>query len=199
MPRIEHPFFESTLVMQRLASNPLPNTSNEYIDRSLTILGTKTEELSNSTLTKDAFDAAQDVQDKGVRREFKQQRIFMERRFDEVNQRFAEVHQRFADVDQRFADVDQRFGQVDQRFGEVGQRFDKLDDRMDKFDERLSQIEAREYNASLRSSWQSIQPVGVFDPLADPGDRFRMPEYFPNKVIKFWHLQRPRHREYSAA
>jgi hypothetical protein len=54
-------------------------------------------------------------------------------------------------------------------------RFEKMDDRLDKIDERFSNMEARMLNARATSRWHDIFPVGVFDPLAEAGSRFRMP------------------------
>jgi hypothetical protein len=50
-----------------------------------------------------------------------------------------------------------------------------MDGRLDKIDERFSNMEARMLNARATSGWHGIYPMGVFDPLAEAGSRFRMP------------------------
>jgi len=76
-------------------------------------------------------------------------------------------------------------------FKNVHERLQNMDDRIDKFEDRFGNFEGKMSNSGATNSWHDIHPVGALNPLADAGSRFQMPEYFPNKVAKFWRLQRP--------
>ena len=137
---------------------------------------------------------SQELQDENIKLEFKkvyglfdEQRSYMDGRFDEQR----------SYMDGRFKKVDERFDKVDERLGKVDQRFDRIEDRQDRFQESLDQLTAMSFNSKATRSWSNIHAIGVFDPLAQPGSRYRMPQYFPNKVAKFWHLQRPSNRKIS--
>ena len=49
-------------------------------------------------------------------------------------------------------------------------------------------------NSRAASSWHYIVPIRVLNPLAE-----KEPPSFPDKVVKFWRIQRPRnqHQEES--
>ena len=149
------------------------------------------------------LERSQEQQDKGIRLEFKNvhrrlddQRTYMDGRFDEMDRRFERIDEKF---DEQRAYMDKRFERIDERFEKMDERSAKMEDRADKFDEQFHELKAMVLNAHATGAWNDIQPVGLFDPLAQPGSRYIMPTYFPNKIAKFWHLKRPRNREYRAA
>lgn len=165
---------------------------------------------------KDEFQARTTLQEKAIRVEFEQQRIqtdrgfaeqreYMDERFDDVDGKFDEqrkyMDRRFDDVDEKFDSqrkyMDGRFEVIDRRFEQVNNRFEKVDERFDRLEGRFDQMEGRFHNSMLGSAWEEIYPIGMFNPLAEPGNRFRMPKYFPNRVVKFWRLKRPRQRKSS--
>jgi DNA anti-recombination protein RmuC len=167
MATLEYRFTRSTPVLRDLArtrsvaTSPLLTSSSErtekanpfeFIDGSLGLLAD-----------------LQKTQDNDLRREFKQQRDFINEKFEreqyengrrdqavderftkikeklenfkqEVGQRFEEVGQRFEEVGQRFEEVGQRFEEVGQRFEEVGQRFDRVEQR---FEQRFEEVGQR--------------------------------------------------------
>ena len=75
---------------------------------------------------------------------------------------------------------------VDGRFEE--QR-SYMDDRFQQVDDRFQQVEALMINSKAASSWHDIVPIRVLNPHAE-----KEPPNFPNKVVKFWRLQRPRNQ-----
>jgi hypothetical protein len=116
-------------------------------------------------------------------------RVYMDKRFELMDGRFEEqrsyVDDRFQQVDDRFQQVDDRFQQVDDRFQQVDDRFQQVDDRFQQVDDRFQQVEALMMNSKAASSWHDIVPIRVRNSLTEPPN-------FPNKVIKFWRLQRLR-------
>ena len=88
---------------------------------------------------------------------------------------------------------------MDQRFDEqrsyMDGRFSSIDERFARIDERFGENEAFSTNCMANSSWHDISPIGVFDISEGPSGRYRKPVDFPNKVAKFWHLQRSRNRK----
>ena len=84
--------------------------------------------------------------------------------------------------------TDHRFQQVDDRFQQVDDRFQQVDDRFQQVDDRFQQVEALMMNSRAASSWHDIVPIRV---LNHPGQE---PPNFPDKVVKFWRLQRPRNQ-----
>jgi len=218
MSQSEYAFPRSRVILQQLARNgqqsppPQNGSAHEYLDSSLAI-------RARTSVTKDDFEARHDLQAKGIRLEFENQRKYVDRRFDElvtkeqfeqqrtyitkfqenVNQRFGDVDQRFRDIDQRFRDIDQRFDEVDQRFGDIDQRFDEVDQRfeqvystLDEFRTRFTQIQGESHNRQSFKGWHTIYPLGLFD----PGGGFRMPANFPSTIREFWKLKLPSHSEY---
>jgi hypothetical protein len=65
-----------------------------------------------------------------------------------------------------------------------------------KLDDRFQELEVLIRNSRATSSWHDIFPVRVQNLLAEPRNRYQTPPYFPSKVVKFWHLQRPRHQHH---
>jgi len=206
--------FHSLPVIQHLARNtrqsppPAIGSGFEYIDSSLAI-------LARSSVAKDEFEARHALQEKSLRGEFQQQRTYVDGRFEEqqtyMDGRFEQVNRRFEEqqtyMDGRFEQVNRRFEEqqtymdgrfeeqqtyMDGRFEQVNRRFELVDERFDRLEARFDQMEGRVHNSLVHSSWDEIHPVGSFDPLAPPGSRFQMPEYFPNRVVKFWRLKEPR-------
>lgn len=49
----------------------------------------------------------------------------VDRRFSEVDRQFAEVHKKFADVDRQFAEVHKKFADVDRHFSEIDRQFEE--------------------------------------------------------------------------
>jgi hypothetical protein len=130
------------------------------------------------------LDESQEMQDRGIKKEFQTVQIYMDNRFELVDERFREQR----------SYMDDRFQQVDDRFQQVDDRFQQVDDRFQQVDDRLQELEVLIKNSRATSGWHDIFPVRVQNPLAEPRNRYQTPPYFPSKVVKFWHLQRPRHQ-----
>lgn len=126
-------------------------------------------------MTKDEYEAKHALQEKALRGEFQQQR-----RLTDWQAKEQRVY------------MDGQFEQVNKKFEQVNRRFEMVDERFDRLEARFDQMEGRVHNSLVHSSWDEIHVVGSFNPLAPPGSRFRMPEYFPNRVVKFWRLKEPR-------
>src|SRR5271156_6533707 len=110
--------------------------------------------------TQSDIDRSQELQDRGIKKEFQTMRTYVDGRFEEQR----------SYMDDRFQQVDDRFQQVDDRFQQV--------------DDRFQQVEALMMNSKAASSWHDIVPIRVRNSLTEPPN-------FPNKVVKFWRLQRP--------
>jgi len=113
--------------------------------------------------TQSDIDRSQELQDRGIKKEFLTMRTYMDKRFELVDGRFQEQR---SYMDGRFQQVDDRFQQVDDRF---------------------QQVEALMMNSKAASSWHDIVPIRLPNSLV-------VPPNFPNKVVKFWRLQRPRNQ-----
>jgi DNA anti-recombination protein RmuC len=170
MATLDYRFTKSTPILRDLgrtrsvASSPLPTSSSEHTEK------VNPFEFIDSSLG--LLANLQKAQDNDLRREFEQQREFINDKFEreqyehgrrdqaidqrftkikeklenfkqEVGQRFEEVGQRFEEVGQRFEEVGQRFEEVGQRFEEVGQRFDRVDQRFEEVGQRFDQVEQR--------------------------------------------------------
>jgi DNA anti-recombination protein RmuC len=209
MATLEYRFTKSTPVLRDLArtrsvaTSPLLTSSSErtekanpfeFIDGSLGLLAD-----------------LQKTQDNDLRREFKQQRDFINEKFEreqyengrrdqavderftkikeklenfkqEVGQRFEEVGQRFEEVGQRFEEVGQRFDRVEQRFE---QRFEEVGQRFEEVGQRFDEMRAMMFNSLSYRAHDNIHPVSVFI-----GNRLRKPDenYFPRNIREFWSL-----------
>lgn len=75
-----------------------------------------------------------------LQEQLKQQLVFMEKRFEQVDRRFEQVEKRFEQIDKRFEQVDKRFEQVDKRFEQMQINFDK---RFEQVDKRFEQVNVR--------------------------------------------------------
>src|SRR5271163_4482849 len=115
-----------------------------------------------------------------MNKHFEEQRSYIDNRFQQINDRLQQVDDRFQQIDDRLQQIDDRFQQVDDRFQQVDNRFQDL--------------EVLIKNSRATSSWQDIFPIRVRNPLAEPRNRYQTPPKFPNKVVKFWHLQQPRYQ-----
>ena len=207
--------FRSLPIIQQLArdtrqSPPLISGQRlDYVDSSLTI-------LAKSSVTKVEYEARQTLQEKAIRGEFQQQRTHTDGRFEEqrtymdgrfeeqrtyMDGRFDQVDGKLEEqrtyMDGRFDEIDDRFEQVNENFEQVNRRFEGVDERFDRLEVRFDQFEGRWHNSLISSTWEEIHPIGVLCPLAEPGNRFRMPQYFPNKIIKFWRLKQPQQGMYT--
>jgi hypothetical protein len=69
-----------------------------------------------------------------------------------------------------------------------------MDDRFQWVEDQFQALELMAMNSRATSSWHDIAPIGVLDPLAEPQSMYHMPPNFPNKVIRFWRLQRPQNQ-----
>jgi hypothetical protein len=116
------------------------------------------------------IDRSQELQDRGIKKEFLTMRTYVDERFEEQR-----------------SYMDDRFQQVDDRFQQVDDRFQQVDDRFQQVDDRFQQVEALMMNSRAASSWHNIVPIRMPNSLA-------VPPNFPNKVVKFWRLQRPRNQ-----
>src|SRR5271155_3935788 len=129
--------------------------------------------------TQNDIDRSQELQDRGIKKEFQTMRTYVDGRFEEQR----------SYMDDRFQQVDDRFQQVDDRFQQVDDRFQQVDDRFQQVDDRFQQVEALMMNSKAASSWHDIVPIRVLNPHAE-----KEPPNFPNKVVKFWRLQQPRNQ-----
>jgi hypothetical protein len=86
---------------------------------------------------------------------------------------------------------------IKREFRNIHQKLDEqrsyMNDRFQQVDDRFQELEVLIKNSRATSGWDNIYPVRVQDPLAEPQNRYQTPPHFPSKVVKFWHLQRPRH------
>jgi hypothetical protein len=103
--------------------------------------------------TQSDIDRSQELQDRGIKKEFQTMRTYVDKRFEEQRT------------------------YVDERFKE----------QRSYMDDRFQQVEALMMNSKAATSWHDIVPIRVLGPLAE-----KEPPNFPNKVVKFWRLQRPR-------
>ena len=165
-----------------------------YIDQSLHIMGT-----------------TQLAQDKGIRAEFKQQRLHVDAQFEKVDARFDEVNARFEKVDVRFDEVNARFEKVDARFDKVEMRLDRMDAKFEgmemrfddvakefghlrqEFEHRFQNLEARMINSKAFRPGARIEPIGI----SLRGNFYPTPEPFPKTVRLFWRLRLPEESKYT--
>jgi len=99
--------------------------------------------------TQSDIDRSQELQDRGIKKEFQTMRTYVDKRFEEQRS--------------------------------------YMDDRFQQVDDRFQQVEALMMNSKAASSWHDIVPIRVLNSLTQPPN-------FPNKVVKFWRLQRPRNQ-----
>src|SRR5436305_3353225 len=123
------------------------------------------------------IEESQELQDRGIKKEFQNLHQKLDEQRSYMTDRFSEV---YAYMDDRFQQVDDRFQQVDDRFQQV--------------DDRLQELEVLMKNSRATSGWHDIYPVRVQIPQAEPRNRYQTPPRFPDRVVKFWHLQRPRNQ-----
>ena len=64
-----------------------------------------------------------------LRKEIRNLRADMEKRFDQVDRQFGQVDRQFGGVEKQFGRVDKQFEQVDKRFEQVEHRIDRIEDR----------------------------------------------------------------------
>jgi hypothetical protein len=121
-------------------------------------------------VTQSDIDRSQELQDRGIKKEFQTMQTYVDVHFERVDERFEEQQ---SYMDDRFQQVDNRFQQVDNRFQQV--------------DDRFQQVEALMLNSKAASGWHDIAPIKAPNSLT-------VPPNFPNKVVKFWRLQRPRNQ-----
>jgi hypothetical protein len=50
-------------------------------------------------------------------------------------------------------------------------------------------------NSNAIRGWIRIEPLGVFQTSGQSAIRYEMPSNLPDRVVKFWRLQKPRERE----
>jgi hypothetical protein len=147
-----------------------PNTEPELVVH--LILRAQRSYETSSTIemaTQNDIDRSQELQDRGIKKEFETMRTYMDKRFEEQRTYTDErLKEQRSYMDDRFQQVDDRFQQVDNRF---------------------QQVEALMMNSKAASSWHDIVPIRVLNSLA-------VPPNFPNKVVKFWRLQRPRNQHH---
>jgi predicted nuclease with TOPRIM domain len=147
--------------------------------------------------------ASQELQDKGIRQEFKNVYEMIDDRFEEqrsyIDGRFevqrAYMDTRFDALEGRFNTLEGRFDALEGRFNTLEGRFDALEGRFGALEGRLSNSEIRAINARAKSSWHKIYPVGFAHKRPDGTYDIVLPENFPDRVIKFWRLRTKRKRE----
>jgi chromosome segregation ATPase len=75
-----------------------------------------------------------------IKAEFKEQKEFINQRFDDANKRFEDMNQRFEDTNQRFEDANKRFDDVNMRFDDVNKRFEDSNKRFDDFNNSFKRM-----------------------------------------------------------
>ena len=138
---------------ERQHSQPPQISSLPYIDQSLHIIG-----------------KMQLVQDKGIKAEFKQQRLYMDKRFDYMDTRFEESRQRFESIEAK----------MDAGFEDFRQRFETIEAKLDNTQNMI--INSKAFRPGNRISPISKYVEGGFLPSPNP---------FPKTVRHFWHLRLP--------
>ena len=131
------------------------DTLNSYLETSTrrTIMATSQTTFTSRVATQRDIDESQELQDRGIRKEFQTMRTYMDKRLELMDERW------------------------DERFRE----------QRSYTDDRFQQVEALMMNSKAASSWHDIVPIRVLNSHAEPPN-------FPNKVVKFWRLQRPRNQ-----
>ena len=61
-----------------------------------------------------------------IKAEFKEQKEFINQRFDDANKRFEDMNQRFEDANKRFDDVNLRFEDSNKRFDDFNNSFKRM-------------------------------------------------------------------------
>lgn len=176
MPHSQHHFPSSLPVIQRIKPDAQlePHTATKYLDESLAILG-------GSLVTKDEFVASQKFQDRGICREFEQQRNYMDGRFEKIDDRF----------EQQRNYMDGRFEKIDERFEKIDERFEKIDERFANVDRQFEEMRARQLNSMCTRAHDRVHPIAKIERSAQSTYVFSMPRYFPGNVGKFWGLKSP--------
>ena len=76
-----------------------------------------------------------------LRKEIRNLRADMEKRFDQVDRRFDQVDRQFGQVDRQFGGMEKQFGRVDKRFEQVDKQFEQVDKRFEQVEHRIERIE----------------------------------------------------------
>lgn len=166
MPHSQHSFPSSLPIIQRIKPDAKldPSTPTKYLDERLAILG-------DSLVTKHEFVESQGLQDKGIRREFEQQRNYTDERFEEqrtyMDERFEEQR---SYMDERFKHTDERFADVDRQFEEM---------------------RARQFNSMCTRAHDPLHAIAKIKRSTGSTYVFQMPKHFPKNVGKFWRLKSP--------
>lgn len=114
-------------------------------------------------VTSGVFTESQQLQDKGIRQEFKQQRVYMDRRFEKI----------------------------DERFEKIDERFDRMDQRFKRADIRLEEMRARQLNSMCSRAHEPIHAIAKMEASDEAPYLVRVPRYFPKNVGQFWRLKSP--------
>lgn len=185
----EQPFHRSLPIIKRvgLDADLNPHDRDDYVDASLAILG-------DNMVTCRTCIESQQLQDKGIRQEFKQQRVYMDRRFEKIDERFEE--QRIY-MDQRFEKIDDRFKRMDQRFEQIDGRFERMDRRFERADNQLEEMRARQLNAMCSRAYEPIHAIAKIEASDKLPYTIRLPKYFPKNVGQFWRLKSPGHGKFE--
>lgn len=161
---IQTAFPRSFPIIQRIKSEDeshlVGETSGQYIDDTLAVLGSSIVELKRRD----------DVQDKGIRQEFINQSIVIDRRFQE----------------QRVY--------MDGKFEQFERKFERIDAQFKRIDAQFKENAAFRFNAFSTRGSSGIHPL----PMPEPGDggSYKLPGYFPRTVFEFWNLRSPQNGEH---
>jgi hypothetical protein len=93
-------------------------------------------------------------------------------------------------MDARFDIVDRQFKEVKEEVKEVREEVKEVREEVKEVKARLDNSEARAHNMRAINGWSNIYPVGITHQLENGTWEFQKPKDFPDKVLKFWHLQR---------
>jgi hypothetical protein len=173
------------------ASPSLDPRTKTRIGRPLNLLYLRAQRSyeTSSTIemaTQSDIDRSQERQDRGIKKEFQTMRTYVDVRFEEqrtyVDGRFEEQR---TYMDRRF---EEQRTYMDRRFEEQRTYTDgRFEEQRSYMDDRFQQVEALMMNSKAASSWHDIVPIRILNSSA-------VPPNFPNKVVKFWRLQRPRNQ-----
>lgn len=129
-------------------------------------------------VTREEVDAAQDLQDKGIRREFKT----VHEKLDSLR---AESTRRFDVLTSGQEKLQSNVDELRSSHGSLHDDVKDLRSSHEKLQNDVKDLKALFFNQAAYKAWDTILPQSV---------NGQYPKNFPDKVIKFWHLQRPKNR-----
>jgi chromosome segregation ATPase len=66
--------------------------------------------------------------------------MYVDRRFEDMNDRFKDINKRFEDINKRFEDMNKRFEDMNKRFEDMNKRFEDMNKRLDSMVSLMNRI-----------------------------------------------------------